>query len=163
MELQLTSLDRLCASSLPGVLQVEYLPLPWVASFDRMRSSANLLVNPVVVVSQTPAVDWLSVPLLINTRTWEERSERDTQGNFYAQQISGVTPKLRPSVTGLFSKMEKVRYLLRLTDRGGQKWVLGDPDHAFSFQATASLQQDNQYRISFSGRTNTRAAGFVPA
>ena len=117
MELQLTSLDRLCASSLPGVLQVEYLPLPWVASFDRMRSSTNLLVNPVVVVSQTPAVDWLSVPLLINTRTWEERSERDTQGNFYAQQISGVTPKLRPSVTGLFSKMEKVRYLLRLTDR----------------------------------------------
>jgi hypothetical protein len=163
MELQLTSLDRLCASSLPGVLQVEYLPLPWVASFDRMRSSTNLLVNPVVVVSQTPAVDWLSVPLLINTRTWEERSERDTQGNFYEQEISGVTPKLRPSVTGLFAKMEKIRYLLRLTDRVGQQWVLGDPDHPFEFRATASLQQDNQYRITFRSTTKTRAAGFVPA
>jgi len=132
MELQLTSLSRLCSSSLPGVLTVEYLPLPWVATYDPIRDASNRLVNDVVVVAQDPVVDWLSVPLLINTRTWEERSARQLQGNFYEQRISGVTPKLRHDVTGLFYRMEKIRYLLRLTDREGQKWVLGDPDHALT-------------------------------
>lgn len=163
MELQLNSISRLCDLSLPGVLLVEYLPLAWVFDFNPIRTSGNVLANEVVVVAQDPVVDWLSVPLLINTRTWQERSARQLQGNFYEQEISGVTPKLRPSVTGLFAKMEKIRYLLRLTDRVGQQWVLGDPDHPFEFRATASLQQDNQYRITFRSTTKTRAAGFVPA
>lgn len=159
MDLQLNSISYFCTGlKLPDLLSVQYAPLPWITDMEPIVTSGNQHINnPQFMAGKT----WLTLPLLPTARTWRESSDRSAQGLSYTQRIEGVTPKLRPDVTGTIAKMEKVRYVLRIADRVGQEWILGDLSHPFSFSAQASLRGQNQYDISFDAVTIRRAAGFT--
>jgi len=163
MELQ--SINNFCgAVNLPGLRTIKYAPLPWISTalWEQLRNTAGNHQYQVVFESGR---SWLEATLLPRERAWEENSRHQPQGQYYPQQISGVTPKLRPDVTATLERMERVGFILLLTDRNAQPWLIGTPDTPLYFSASAGTADEegfNNYELSWTASTVRRAAGYVP-
>ena len=157
--IQLTEILSYCpGTSLPGVLIIEYAPISWIQTAERIVLNNNQQKD----ITFLDDNDWLRLPVIPQGRLWNETSNRTSQGKTYTQVVRGRTPKLRPEVTGEFSLMENDQYLLRLTDREGHKWLLGSLNTPFSITTSSTLDTQNEYNISFEALTSQRATGFVP-
>lgn len=161
---ELQSILDYCGSpNLAGLLKIEYVPTAYVfkPSFERLLSSTHNQQQDL----QFTQGGWLTAPVLPEKKNWTENQREDKQQPFYDQRCQGTTPKLRAAVTGEFEKMAHHRYLLRLTDRDGKKWLLGDLESPFVFSAAAKSGTGaglNSYKIQFLSKTRFRAVGFVP-
>ena len=150
--------------NLGGLYTAEYVPTAWVdsSSYETIRSTSN---NWQYAIPLIVGADWLSMPLLPPRRNWSENNQSTDQGPHYEQLLSGVVPKLRPSVAQEIMQMELMTFLVRLTDRNNQVWLLGDLESPLFFRAQADSADDNglnNYQIRFEGATKLRAAGYVP-
>jgi len=150
--------------NLPGLITIQYAPAHWIAIdfWEQLRSAAGNHQNQVVF---QPDRTWLSATLLPTQRNWGEASQRSPQGQYYEQTIAGTTARLKPSVSALLERMEKVGYVLRLVDRNGQPWLIGSPGQWLYFTASAATGNQsglNAYEIQWQGLTARRAAGYVP-
>lgn len=161
----LQGLSSYCGTlNLPGLVSIQYAPVDWIdaANYDDRISSAWNWQEDIPFSSG----DWLTMPVLPQGRIWEEREVRTEQGKYFEQLVSGVIPALRPAVSGELDEMSEHRFLLRLTDRLGQPWLLGTLETPFDFAASALSGENtgglNSYQISFSTQTIHRAYGFVP-
>ena len=163
--MELDSLNSFCNElNVPGLVTIEYAPVNWLSvdDWDEIRTTAGNHQTQVIFL---PGRDWLRASVLPRNRAWSEGSSRSQQGQSYQQTISGITPKLRPSVTATLERMEKVGYILRIIDRNGQPWLIGTPEQRLYFQATADAGDENglnAYDITWAGPTVRRAAGYVP-
>lgn len=163
MELQ--SLNSFCGElNKAGLVTIEYAPLNYISAdaWDELRTSSG---NHQTQVIFQPGRDWLRASVLPRNRNWSENSSRSQQGQSYPQTISGIIPKLRPTVSATLERMEKIGYILRIIDRNGQPWLIGTPDERMYFRATAGAGDENglnSYEITWSGVTVRRAAGYVP-
>lgn len=163
--MDITSIDSYAPSlNAAGLIRVQYAPAHWIATsfWDRLRSGAGNHLNQVVFEADR---DWLTASLLPTQRTWGENSQRAQQGQYYEQTVGGNTAMLRPAVTALLERMEKVGYVLRLVDRNAQPWLIGSPDQLLYFTAQASTSNEsglNAYEIQWQGLTSRRGAGYVP-
>ena len=96
-------------------------------------------------------------------KLWQENMRRGPQGKSYDQRVAGTIRNMRPLVSGLLDSMEEYRYLLRLTDRKGRKWILGNAEYAFEFSASAGtgdhLTGLSSYAVEFTAQTRHRAVG----
>jgi hypothetical protein len=147
-----------------GLIRVQYAPAHWIATefWDILRSSAGNHQNQVVF---EPDRDWLTASLLPPQRAWGENSQRSPHGQYYEHTIAGNTAMLRPAVTALFERMEKVGFVLRIVDRNARPWLIGSPGQWLYFTAQAGTGNEaglNAYEIQWQGLTSRRGAGYVP-
>ena len=148
----------------PGVRMVEYLPTAWVDSAN-YEQIVNAYRNWQYDIPLLGGATWLKAPIINSGKLWDERPRPNAQGTAYEQSVSGITPKMKPAVTDQFEQMDGYTFLLRITDRTNQVWILGTLDHPFTFAApstTGSGNARNQYSLNFSATTPRRAYGFVP-
>lgn len=163
--MEINSINTFCSMNLSGLRLVEYAPLPHidVASWERFRNTQN---NQQAAVPFLAGRIWLQISLLPAGKLWSENSSRTLQGPVYEQRVAGRTPQLSPAVTGTLAKMEKAAFVLRITDRNGRPWLIGDPEEPMYFSASADTADErglNAYDISFARQTSRRAAGYTPA
>lgn len=164
--MSLQSLNDYCAKkNSSGVLTFEYVPTAWIdpSAYERIVSSTN---NWQFNIPFTQG-GWLTAGVIAEPRKklWRENQRPTPQGPTYNQTVSGITPKVQPSITGEFAKMAHYRYLLRVTDKNDQVWILGTIDEPFEFSAASTTGNNggpNQYDIQFTSTTSKRAHGFVP-
>lgn len=160
----LQSISKYCDLNLSGLRLVEYVPSAWVdvASYERIISGGN---NWVYDISFNTG-DWMTLPVIPSNDLWDERQRSNDQGPFYQQSVSGVAPALRPSVTGQFGEMAHYRFLIRITDKKSQKWLIGTLSEPLRFEADAgtggSNNGNNNYGVRFFRDTPRRAVGFSP-
>lgn len=159
----LTSISELCAEgNLSGLFEIEYLPTAWVNqnTYEKILSSVNNWQYDIELTQGS----WLTAGLVRQPqkKIWSETENTTLQGPTYEQSVSGITPKMKPAVTLQFEQMSYYRFLLRVTDANGQKWILGTLDQPFDFSAASVSGSANQYRIGFESVTSRRAHGFVP-
>jgi len=98
--------------------------------------------------------------LLPQDRSWEERERRNPQGKYYEQLVQGTIRNMRPSVSGQLDEMAEYAFLLRLKDRNGRLWLIGEPDYPLRFTSSGGARDEgglNSYQIEFSGQTPNKA------
>ena len=162
--MELNSIDKYISSNFGGLQSIEYASTSWIdpSSFSPIISSTY---NFQQAFSFFPGFDWLKLPVLPKEDRWRETENNSEQGPSYRQEITGITPALRPVVHGEFAKMAQHDFLIRLTDRNGQVWLIGTLDEPLQFSSSGASGQHggrNRYQIRFSGRTSRPAFGFVP-
>ena len=152
--------------NLPGLKLLRYLPIDWLADgeYEEIVSATNNFQK--AIVPSLGDAEWLTLPFLPKGEGWQERQRRTDQGPEYAQEVSGVMPKLRPEVTGEFALMAGHRFLVQFTDRNSKPWLIGRLWEPLEFQASAATGGTdgglNSYSFSFEGVTTRRAFGYVP-
>lgn len=136
MKLLTESLAIGCGQSVPGgLLTVEYLPLPYLQS-SSADSSVSLDNNFVGTLTSSYPENWFSVKLLIDDREWRDNLRPDEQGSFFERSIEGAYAADEVPTRRLLERMKQFRYLVRVTDRSGNRWLLNRPETAFGFSYT---------------------------
>jgi len=162
--MSISSISDFCGQlNLAGLVKIEYAPVHWIyaAEFERIITDAG---NWQYTISFTTG-SWLTASVRPAGRLWNESPQNAPQGVFYRQEVRAIAPKLRPEVSAVMARMEKMGFILKLQDRNGNPWILGDLDHPFFFLASASTADEtglNSYELTWTNNTPRRAAGFVP-
>lgn len=148
-----------------GLIKIEYVPTAWVdqAAYLRIVSDGWNWQQDVPLSTGS----WLEVQAktTIDKRIWNERQVTDLQGKYYNQTINATIPNLLPSVAKVMDQTADYRYLLRLTDVNGQKWILGTLDTPFQFTAegtTGASGALKQHSVRWESETRHKAYGFIP-
>lgn len=162
--MSLQSINSFCGEhNLAGLVKIEYAPTHWIYApdFERIITDAGNWQYNISFSIGT----WLTASIRPAGRLWNESPRSNAQGPFYQQEARGIAPKMRPEVTRVFEQMEKMGFLLKIQDKNGQPWILGDLDHPFFFTAAAGTGDDegfNNYELAWVSQTKYRATGFVP-
>lgn len=162
--MSISNINNFCGvPNLAGLVKVEYAPVHWIfePEFERVITDAGNWQYTITFTTGT----WLTASVLPSGRLWTESPQNAQQGTFYRQEVRAIAPKLRPEVSAVMQRMEKMGFLLKLQDKNGNPWILGDLDHPFFFNAAASTGDDtglNSYELSWVSETKYRASGFVP-
>lgn len=162
----LTSISNYCGDPNPGGLQkIEYALLKEVdmASFEPIISTGYNWLQEITFLEG----GWLTMPVLPSKRRWEEKGNFGKHGPYYDQVVQGVLPNMRAEVSGQLDKMAYRKFILRLTDMTGKKWLLGHPDTGFLFRVVSSTTGEglpglNHYAIEFYSETAQKMTGYVP-
>lgn len=164
---QLTSISQFCGSLNLGSLQ--YIEYALIADIDK-TSYAEIVsggYNFQKEIAFKDGATWLKMPVLQTKRRWEEKGIRGKHGPSYDQLVQGIVPHLRPSVAGEFDRMAHRQFILRITDRNGQPWLLGSPSSPFLFTVLGTTGDSNvglnSYAIRFYSKTPRKMTGYVPA
>lgn len=158
----LQSISKICGvPNIPGITLLEYTPAKWI--------NANLWEQWTINGNQATAItwvddtqQWLSMPLLQESITWQEQESNSLDGVSYTTQLSGVLPNVRVDVQELFDQMDQYRFVLRIRDRNKKVFIIGTPENPLTFSATLNNANDNSYSIKFEGVVARRARGYVP-
>lgn len=151
----------------PGLIQLEYLPTAWVnknAYLPPLISSAWNWQRDIPIIS---GFSWLTVQVqgLKEKQIWNETQVRDLQGKYYRQSIVAEVPNLLPAVAKTMNETAEYRFLVRLTDKLGQPWLIGtldDPLDFFADGTTGAAGALKHHAIRFGGETKRKAYGFKP-
>jgi len=114
-----------------GLIHLEYAPISWInqSSYERIVSATyNWQYD--IPFNQG---GWMLCPLLPTNKLWTENGKSTKQGPYCDQKVEGIIPHLRPEVSGEFTSMVNLTFLLKLTDRNNKKWLLGSLDSPFQF------------------------------
>jgi len=157
---------KFCGAPNLGSLQkIEYVPTTYI-----YKASIEPIIDPATYNWQQQIRflrgGWMELPVLHEKRRWEEKGNRTKQGPTYDQLINGVVPNLRPAASGIFDQMAHLRFILIITDKNGQKWLLGSLEHPFQFRVVGTtgdkLGAANNYAIRFFSKTPYKMTGYVP-
>lgn len=159
----LTGISEFCALNRGGLASLDYAPLSNinVNTSRRIISDAGNWVFALQFSSGT----WLSMPILPRGDVWEEVPVDDAQGVRYNQTLRTTVPGLRPGVQVELDEMQRMRFVIRLTDTNGRTWLIGDLDEGLKFTAQATTSERNglnAYDIQFQGVTRRRAPEYDP-
>jgi len=161
----LTAISVYCAENIGSLRSIEYASTAWVnqSTYDQRISGAYNWQSTIQFTEE----GWKKLPVLPgNEKLWNEQERQTKHGKHYEQSVQAITPKMRPEVSGELMKMRNHRYLIRLTDRNGQKWILGTMEYPFRLLSAATSGGNtgayNNYQLQFRSQTVARAAGFVP-
>ena len=153
-------------SNQSGLIKLEYLPTAWVNKNDYLQLISNNW-NWQKDVPILSGFSWLAVQAQArrDKQLWTEKQRRDLQGKYHLQTVTAEIPNLLPSVSKTMDQTAEYRFLLRLTDKQGQKWILGTLVNPFEFLAdgtTGSTGALKHHAIRFEAITKHKAYGFVP-
>jgi hypothetical protein len=162
---ELSDITALCGdgSAAGGLVTIEYVELDrvYVAGFERVVD-ANFLEKKVVVLNTG---EWLSMPVAVKGKLFNEDQKDTDQGITFPQRIEAELPFHTPAIAGQLDMMARHRFLVKITDRQGQKWIAGTPDEPFSFSSNLNsgdaANASKKHRISFSGQSLTKAPGYL--
>lgn len=148
----LTGLTSYCEINRGGLRSLEYIPIHQID-----RAASREIISPAGVwlfaLSFTSG-EWLSMPYLPREDVWQEQLDRNLQGESYTQRISGTLSGLRPDASRELQQMERMRFVVKLTDKNGRTWLIGSLRHGLSFTTTKTSGATNglnNYFFEFQG------------
>jgi len=148
----LTGLTSYCEINRGGLRTLEYFPIHQIdTSASRQIISAAGAWQ--FALSFTSGA-WLTMPYLPREDVWQESLARSIQGESYEQTISGTIPGLRADASREIQRMERMRFVVKLTDKNGRTWLIGSLQHGLEFRAsktTAGTNGLNAYNFEFQG------------
>ena len=161
--MDLTGLNQYCEGNPSGIVKIEYTPLDWVdiSSFIPVVTTANNWQYYIVFTSG----GWLTAPVLAKSGGWNENQNRSKQGKYYETAAIGILPNMKEEVLIELERMANHLYLLKIEDKDGRPWILGTPEHPFSFSANGTSGEAGSLKnhsIRFAANTLRKAHGFIP-
>lgn len=148
----LTGLTSYCEINRGGLRSLQYIPIHQID-----RDASREIISSAGVwqfaLSFTSG-DWLTMPYLPREDVWQEELDRNLQGESYAQTISGTIPGLRAAASRELQRMERMRFVVKLTDKNGRTWLIGNIWHGLAFRASKTSGDTNglnSYAFEFQG------------
>lgn len=160
----ITSISEFCNKNLSGGAWLEYAPASWLSSdsFDPVFLLGNLQPTLLFTVGD----DWLRMPVMPGTLSWDQDTAIGEQGPGYTQNVNLILRNVRVEVEPVLEAMELLRWVLKLRDRNGKTWLIGTPEFGLDFTSPGAIGTAdsglNSYRLQFTGLTPRRAVGYVP-
>jgi len=166
MDCYLKGIDSFCGKvNLGGLLIIEYIPTTFAnpTFFEKIISGGYNWQNDIVLVD---GADWLKAPVLPDPRLFRERQRETKQGRYYDQTVEAIVPRHTPELAGEMNVMKQYRYILRLTNRNGSKFLVGTLEHPCIFESdldTGSKTPDlKHHKIRWTSKNPEKAYGFNP-
>jgi hypothetical protein len=160
--MELSGLEKYCGANLGGLKTIQYAPIHWINAsilIDLVTDENNFLYT---IPFSTGS--WLSLPILPSEDIWIENNNLAPSSPTFTQEITTIVPKLRPEASIELEAMSNMRFIVRLTDKHDQEWLIGDPrvGLSFNYRATSgSTNGLNSYSIGFSGITGRPSPGYM--
>lgn len=158
----LQGLSSFCEINRGGLQQLDYFPIHQI---DLDASKQIISASGVWQFALSfSSGDWLSLPYLPREDIWQENSNSSLQGVSYQERIAVNSPGLRADASREIQAMERMRFILRLTDKNGRKWLIGSLKHGLSFragQSTGGTNGLNAYTFEFQGLQKHKAPSYA--
>lgn len=164
--MELTSISEFCQINLGGLQIVEYAPVDWIDAGTYRRLIKADTYNWQEAIPFASGKDWLRMPLLPQSKPWNENQVDSENGPLFEQQIAGIIPGVNPTASGMLMEMTGYRYIVKIQARNGHIFLVGTIDEGLAFTAPGTTSDQsglNNYAITFRGQTSRRAHGYVPA
>lgn len=156
----LQGIDTLCDSATypGGLIRVEYLPVAYVNRplsaflYDHQQTWTGLI---------TYAGAWLTLTGKQNDRLFSDSQVNTEQGVHYNREVTINKKGITPAVIAELEKMKQFRYLVRVTDRKRNRYMLND--WSTGFEVTTDMNTGNaatntpNLRITFRGLVPTQS------
>lgn len=161
--MELSGISKYQAANLGGLKTIQYVPIHWINTsilIDLVTDANNFLYS---IPFSTGS--WLTMPLIPSDDIWTENNTINASGPTFTQEISAILPNLRPSASIELEAMSNMRFIIRLTDKQDQEWLIGDPriGLSFTYRATSGGTNGlNNYSIGFQGVTGRPSPGYDP-
>lgn len=161
----LTSLSAHCGPNAGSLRTIEYAPIEWIdaAAFEKIINDNHVWIPSVPF---TEGNDWLTAYVLPRKRIFTEQQRDTTNGSIWTKSVEGVMPHHTPAVAGMLEAMTRHRYLVRITDRNGYTFIIGDLEYPLIFSSSSTTGEDvtelNHNTLRWEGVAPWRAYG-VPA
>lgn len=130
-----------------GLLAVECCPLALYA--ERAQEVA------IGDIRLTLANPWLTLYATVNTKTYSESEEPDSNGSRYNVKVSGFYPGDSQAIRTRLEYMRWHRWIVRAVDNMGVRRQAGDElsglQFLSSFQIDATMSGDRGFRFEYSG------------
>jgi len=145
----------------PGIGILEY------AGMDEVDAESwEPAVDAGYVQRRAVSAQWHSLPFVSGTGSWAEDSNPDAQGQVYKNTITVFLPGDNAAIRGEIDRMDRRRFLLRLTGRDGRPVLLGAPEQPFGFESrfeAGSPSGDQRgHRCRFSGESLAKSPDYIP-
>lgn len=159
---ELQDIQALCGTANVGGLSVvEYVETERVDSFNQALGSDGTVKSVVVLKSG----DWFKMPVLFAEKSFSETQQDTDQGTTFDQRVEGDLPLHTPDIADQLDQMSRRRFLVRLSDRSGQRWVGGTLEQPFRFSASLTTGDSaaslKKHRISFITTAIRKAPGYL--
>lgn len=137
-----------------GLVSVEYLRIGDIASFEMFKHQlGGFWMGNILLVQDAGWKRLTEVFLEADRRVWKETNvSTPTQGNAYENRVTDVVTYFNPVE---LEKMERDRFLLRVEDVNGRKWLIGQQNFPLHFKADYS-SQSALYECAFFGKISSR-------
>ena len=162
----LQGLSSYCGNiNLGGLRCIEYIPTPWVNAvlYEQLISGGYNWQKAITLVD---GANWLKAYLVPSPRNLRERQRTNKQGPFMEQTVQGVLPGYNASIAGELNAMKQYRYILRLTTREDNVFLVGSLEYPCNFSAaldTGSKASDlKAHSITWTSQVPEKAFGYVP-
>ncbi|MEL7118620.1 MAG: hypothetical protein AAFO07_04245 [Bacteroidota bacterium] len=162
--MELSGISKYIGANIGGLKSIQYVPINWIDQstlIELISDSNNFLYS----IPLLPEKTWLNIPYLPTGDEWLESTQPTTQGEVYPQAVSFFVPSLRPDVTAEFARMNKMKFLIQLTDKNQLTWLIGDPRIGLNFSyagTSGATRGNNNYALSFSGSMKRPACQYSP-
>lgn len=116
-----------CGTSAPGgLVTIEYLPLAYV---DKVASATLSSFTHNWTGAISAATEWYKLYASVNDRGWTDRFVPTEQGGHLERSVTARLIGISPQRIDALEKMKQYRYLVRITDRKRNRYLLGDLQH----------------------------------
>lgn len=144
-----------------GLRTLYYIPTKWVIGYPRLRQ--NYIYREQVEVGEE--YRWLDAPILPRIG-WNEGQQTTAQGSLHPVRLTAVLPFHNAGISETLNEMKQYRYLLHITDRHNQPFLLGTKHQPFSFSSVFQSGEDTlgfkHHRLTFDARLLHKAMGYEP-
>lgn len=146
--------------NIAGLRLIEYAPTAWIDpdTYANVVDADHMWQGNIDFLQG----GWLQAYVLPADRDWRERPQDGRQGPHWRLEVGGTTPRMRPAVSGELQRMRRYRYLLRITDRNDQRWLLGTLEQPLAFSGGAeNALRRNAYDLAWQGECTQNAVGWA--
>lgn len=149
------------AAGTPGLGLLEY------AGLDEVEADTwEPAVDTGHVQRRAVSANWLPLPFVVGTGSWSEDADADLQGDLFKVALSVFLPGDSAAVRSELNRMQRRRFLVRLTGRDGRLLLLGTPEQPLridtKFESGPQGGDTRGHRIRFSGESLAKSPDYIP-
>jgi len=163
MSIVLSGISSFCGPNPGGLLKIEYVPVDWVDVTVWEEILLNYSQKPTVGLLQG---DWLTAYVLPNSRSFTENQQSADQGEYFEINVAGVVPYHTPALAQELQVMKHTCFIIKMTDRTGQVWLVGDPEYPLRFTSRfvtgSGIDSFRSHEITWNGLSPHKKYGYAP-
>jgi hypothetical protein len=145
--------------NIAGCPIIEYCPIIGLSAFQVFELTDGRLRG---TIAFQPYFKWFRMPIRPldpEKQLWAETPNSTAQGKTTDTRIEGIFPTTSPQIQSELDDMERQRFVLRVENAAGQKFVLGSPNFPLQFKANFSTAR-GFHTIEWYGKQLHKAIGY---
>lgn len=154
-----TALYDCSEPNLVGLPIIEFVPVGGIDLFKTFELTDGRLRGTIAL---KPFFRWYKMPIRpldADKQFWEESGSVTVQGNPTDEKIQGLLPMQSPQIQAQLDDMERQKFIVRIEDITGRKFVLGSPNFPLRFSSSWSSAR-GYHTVEWKGKQLQKGVGY---